>query len=223
MTILNIGRMAAAFVLSEAEHMRSRDNGVLAASQTIVPGQVLGRIASGTAGISVTAAPVAGNTGDGVLTLASPAFASTVKEGKYRLVCITAVANAGKFRVEDREGVEIGTCNVGSAFIKQVKFSIADGATDFVVGDAFEIIVALTEATEEQYKAFDPTATDGSENPYCIALYGTTTGAGVTQSISFISRDAEILTSELVFLPGITADQTTLALSALKRRGMIPR
>lgn len=91
---------------------------------------------------TVEAAAVAGNTGNGVLTLADPAYGAGVKAGTYRVIAIEPAANLGTFSVEDPDGVQIGVASVGVAFTGVVKFTIADGATDFVAGDTFTLAVA---------------------------------------------------------------------------------
>ncbi len=90
---------------------------------------------------NVASAAKAGNTGDGVLTLANPAFGAGVKAGVYQAVFIEPATNAGAFIVEDPDGIQVGEGNVGVAFDGVVKFTIADGATDFVAGDGFDVTV----------------------------------------------------------------------------------
>ncbi|HEV7278393.1 MAG TPA: phage tail tube protein [Devosiaceae bacterium] len=98
-----------------------------------------GEIKDGTVGGSATVAADAGNTGNGVLTLADPAFAAGAAAGDYRVVCTAAAAGGGTFEVLDTDDEQIGTVDVGDAFDGPVKFTIADGAADFEVGDEFTI------------------------------------------------------------------------------------
>lgn len=221
MSVLNIGRAAAAFVLSEAVGMRSRAAEFLGASQDVKPGQPLARILA-TSGIQVTSAAVAGNTGDGVLTLANPAYSKAAKVGKYHIVCIAAAADGGRFRVDDPLGVETGEVVVGAAFNKAVKFTIADGAADFVVGDSFEITVDL-DAGGEQVVAWDPTATDGTEVAACLPIYSGKTGVGETLPIATMARDAELLGKEIYWPAGATDEQKETALQQLALNGLIAR
>lgn len=92
-------------------------------------------------------AAVAGNTGNGTIT-AAPAVAAGSKVGAYRLTAIAAAANAGTFNFEDPDGVLIDTVTVGVAYTGGGigPFTIADGATDFVVGDQFTITVTSNAA-----------------------------------------------------------------------------
>ncbi len=83
----------------------------------------------------------AGNTGNGTIT-PTPTIGVGAKAGVYTVVNFAVAANAGKFRVEDPDGIEVGVATVGVAFSRGgLTFTIADGATDFVDGDAFDITV----------------------------------------------------------------------------------
>lgn len=96
----------------------------------------------------VAQAAVAGNTGNGTLTLADPAYGAGVKPGVYKVTAIEPASDGGTFSVEDPDGVQVGIARVGVAFNNVVKFTIADGATDFVAGDAFNVTV--TEDDEDE-------------------------------------------------------------------------
>ncbi len=85
----------------------------------------------------------AGNTGNGTMT-ANPTTAAGVKAGVYTLTCIEPAANAGRFRLEDPDGIEVGEPTVAVAFAGVLGFTIADGATDFLAGDAFDITVTAS-------------------------------------------------------------------------------
>ena len=221
MTILSEGRHAAEFVMSEAMGGRSRDKAVIAAEQTIEPGTPLGQIgATGT--LTAASAADGGNTGDGALTLASPAVTSAARPGVYTVTCIEPASDGGTFDVEDPDGTSIGTAKIGVAFAKQVKFTIADGATDFAAGDRFTITVGAPDGTFS-FKAWAPAASDGSEVARALALYGATTGEGETASIAILSRDAEF-NSNMIAWPNSTTDaQKSAALESLADRGLIAR
>ncbi len=97
----------------------------------------------------------------GALTLADPAVGAAVKPGVYRVTCIEPATDAGTFSVEDPDGVEIGVATVGVAFDStHIKFTIADGATDFGAGDAFNVTV--TAAVPTGLGDFTVTAPDGT-------------------------------------------------------------
>jgi hypothetical protein len=99
----------------------------------------------GTAAIAAAAARAAkaGNTGDGVMTLdATTPVLSGAQLGVYKAVCITAASNGGTFRVSDPLGNVLGDVAVGATFANQIKFAIADGSADFIVGDEIDVTVS---------------------------------------------------------------------------------
>jgi len=98
--------------------------------------------AAPTAG-AATGAAVTGNTGDGTIT-AAPIVGTGAKVGVYRAVCIEPATNAGKFIVEDPDGITVGIATAGVEFVGGgLTFTIADGTeADFASGDSFTITVA---------------------------------------------------------------------------------
>lgn len=84
----------------------------------------------------------AGNTGNGILTLANPAFDAGAAAGAYVVECTAAAVDGGTFSVTGPDSADLGDATVGAAFDNVVKFTIADGATDFEVGDSFTITLA---------------------------------------------------------------------------------
>ena len=218
MTVLTEGRWPGEAIISEGNRLISRDNLTIAPSQTIEASSLLAKKA-------VTGVVVAQNysgAGNGVLTLADPAFNSKVKDGTYKVTCVTAAANGGTFRVEDPKGVTIGNAIVGTAFNKEIKFTIADGATDFSVGDTFDINVAA-DAVDYQYVAYDPAATDGAEIPAAYSIYKAETGVGETVETAGIVRLAELNGNCIAWPPSITQTQRADAVQALADRNIIVR
>lgn len=213
-----------AFIVSEAEQgRRSRDTVLVAVSQTIRSGMVLGKRAIA-AGVTSSAAADAGNTGNGTFTLDVTAPVDTkAQDGVYRVVNELVAANSGEFVVYDPGGVEIGRVAVGATFNNQIKFVIADGSTDFATGDAFSVTVGVEYDADMEYLAHDPAATDGSQNACAIAIYPVTTSGSVKQKISAITRGAEVRLSDLEFKSGITAIQKAEVLDQLRALGIIAR
>jgi len=72
------------FMVSEAEHFRSRSEITVADGEVLLAGAVLGKI---TAGSASSAAKAGGNTGGGTIT-ASPALENDAVAGVYHIVCI---------------------------------------------------------------------------------------------------------------------------------------
>ena len=139
MTILTEAPRPGEAIISQAPGTRSREAIAVMASQTLLANQVIGRTAS--AATVAAAVAAAGNTGNGVLTLAGTPFTAAVQPGAYRVTFIEPVTNLGTFIVESPEGLIVGRGVVGAAYSGHVAFTIADGATDFVAGDTFTITV----------------------------------------------------------------------------------
>lgn len=101
-------------------------------------------MAAGT--FDAVSAPKAGNTGNGDLTLANPKTAAGVKVGVYTVTVIEPASNGGVFTVTDPEGVQLPSGAVGVAYDNQIRFTLADGATDFASGDQFNVTVSQSGA-----------------------------------------------------------------------------
>lgn len=97
-------------------------------------------VAAFTAG---TVTPGATNTGDGVPGAATPGQAAKV--GTYRFECIDATVSGSEiFRVTDPSGALLADLTVAVLYTTdQFSLTIADGATDFVVGDTFTMDMSL--------------------------------------------------------------------------------
>lgn len=80
----------------------SRDVATIAASQTIVPGQILSRVAVPTS-VSATTKPRGDNLGNGTLTLATPTVDAAVQGGNHSVV----FSDPTHFSVKDPGGVEM--------------------------------------------------------------------------------------------------------------------
>lgn len=95
----------------------------------------------------VAAAALGSNTGNGVMGAVTVTAGAMI--GNYVVTVIEPGANAGIFNVIDPYGREIGHGVVGSAFSAGgLAFTLADGATDFVSGDAFTLPVTPTAGTD---------------------------------------------------------------------------
>lgn len=138
----------------------------LLSGENLTRGTVLGKIGVGGAS---SAAKSGGNTGTGTLTMdASTPVRSGAKVGVYTVRFIAAASNNGTFRVEDPDGNVLGDVVMSGgagAFDDDIKFAIADGGTDFIVGDGFDITVAAGSA---KFKKAVATAVDGSATPAAI-------------------------------------------------------
>lgn len=179
----------------------------LAAGAVYPRGAVLGKRTLGTASSAFT------GTGNGALTLdATTPLLARAQKGAYVITCIAAASNAGTFRVEDPTGVVLGDVAVGATFADQIKFSIADGGTDFAVGDKFTVTVA---AGTGQYLTSVAAAVDGSAVPDLVL--SETVDATLAASPAMAYKRGDFNASALTFGAGHTA--TTVA-EALRGKGI---
>lgn len=157
------------------------------------------------------------NVGNGVVTLADPALGAGVVPGIYRIVCVAAEANGGEFEVFDPAGVSIGTAEVGVAFNDVVKFTIADGATDFAVDDAFEIHVP--EGTKA--KEWNPEAVDGSQVFHAFAIARASAPVGQDSRILALETGpAIVLEDEIVWPADLSAEDRATLIAAARAKGI---
>jgi hypothetical protein len=210
--------------LLEAHHNLSIDEVIIAASQTIVVGQVLGAIGVA-ADETLTVAAAAGNVGDGTVTPdATAPVRSDAKDGAYSVVFLTTGATA-EFEVTDPDGQVVGTGAVGTGFAGPIKFSIADDSSHhYTVGDRLTMTVLrpFNEAGE-QFEAWSPTATDGSQTAVAVAMYPVTTGAGQTAKIAAVRRDAAVRASDLTWASGATTAQIQEGQNQLAKKSIVLR
>ncbi|WP_439604507.1 head decoration protein [Shinella sp.] len=226
---LSVYKMTRAAIVStllkwEAHADYSRAAGVLLGGdggvRTVELGTPLGEITAGGA-ISLAQAADAGNTGNGTLTLADPAFAAGVKLGIYTAVCTTGGADAtSKFRVEDPEGVTIGTATGGAAFNKAVKFTIAGGGTAFVPGDRFNVTVSQAAGSDDgKLVPWDPEASDGSEVLCGFSLRALDAPDGEDKlGLVYIRRTALLAGGAVRWPEGLSAAATATAIRDVEAR-----
>lgn len=193
----------------------SRDNGVLLAGNNLSSGAVLGAVLAG----GVTATPAAksgGNTGDG--TLATVTAYAPAYNGVYTVRITAAAANAGTFEVRSPGGVLLGTGTVAVEFSGGgLTFTVADGATDFIVGDGFDITVANAYT---KYTEYDPAATSPAQHPAGI-LYLAVDATSVDTPCVVVAREAVIAPSFLHWKAGLTNAQKQATLDVLRTQTII--
>lgn len=90
----------------------------------------------------------AGNTGTGTITMADPALAQTAQIGTYTVQLVQTGTDLGLFQVDRPDGTVDGYAKVGVAYDGQIKFTIADGGTDFALGDKFTVAVSSADSKQ---------------------------------------------------------------------------
>lgn len=220
MTTLTEGIYATESFISEAPGDRSREAVVVASGQNLKACAVIATIVSGTV---ASAAKSGGNTGNGTFTLdATTPLLLGAKLGVYTLRCIAAAANNGTFRLEDPDGNVLGDTVMAAAAAtvsEQIKGALADGSSDFIVGDGFDITVSAIVEKEAEY---NPAGTNGSQIATGI-LYGAVNATSAdTRGVAY-KRDCEHNADIVVWKTGLTTAQKAKGTSDLKRRGIILR
>lgn len=187
-----------AFLLSEANGYLSREVLTIASGAgKLEAGTVLGKISLGAATSAAKSGGNAANTGALTLDAVTPVLANA-KVGVYTVRCITAAANGGVFRVEDPDGFVLGDVAVAATFADGVKFSIADGSQDFIVGEGFDITVADGSgeyvASPNAFTAAKP----GAEKACAILGYPVDATDAAVEGVC-VTNDAEAKRPMLVF------------------------
>jgi hypothetical protein len=212
MTALTEGRHAAEHILEEG--INARRTVTLLALEVVVAGQVLGKLLADRGAVTVSAATFAG-TGNGTLTLADPAYGAGVKEGSYKATLVSEGADAGQFVVTRPDGSIDGYAQVGVAYDGEVKFTIADGTTDFAAPAAFSIPVAIADPTGSgKWVAFDQDGNAGSEVAAGIA-YANYDATGGDLAIVVNDRDTRVVAAALTWPADIDAGEKAAALAQL--------
>jgi len=142
---LTEGTHAGEFLMGETEGIGapSRENITVLSGQNLTAGYVIGRVNKGVGRISV---PTVVGTGNGTVT--GVYAGREVLEGNYVVTCTAAATNGGTFSVTNPAGKALPAATVGTAYTsREINFTLNDGATDYIVGDAFTFVVSTTAPT----------------------------------------------------------------------------
>lgn len=215
MTILTESNHPGESCLWEPEREYAREVITLLSGQSVVAGEVLGKL---TAATSATAAAVAGNTGNG--TCSAVVLSDGYTAGVYKVTFIEPGSDAGDFIVESPAGVNIGAGAVGTEFdAGGLTFTISDGATDFAAGDQFTITIA---AGSGKYVAYDQDGVDGREVAAAIAYDAIDASAADVTGVAYV-RQSTHNANVVVWPSDIEAGEKTAAIAQLETIGIIVR
>lgn len=171
-------------------------------------GMVLGQV---TIGAATSAAKAGGNTGNGTLTMdAVTPILARAKVGVYQVRFIAAAANNGTFRVTDPDGLVLGDVVMSGgagAWSNAIKFAIADGASDFIVGDGFDVTVA---PGSDKWVPYKPAAVDGSQVAKAVALQAVDASLADAQAV-VVCRHAEVVNYGLQWDASVNTTQLKAA------------
>ena len=205
---------------SEAPNLCSREAVTVLAGdgedRMLKVGAVIARRTRST--VTVTAGD--GNTGDGAATMADPPLGARAEAGIYRLACVTAGADGGTFQVLSPRGYRLPNLTVGTAYAgDHLNLTVADGATDFAVGDTFAIEVS----GDGKAVGLDPTAVDGTAEAIGIVAFDVTAPDGTDAEVTAILRDAVLADRAIAWPAGITEARKNAVITDLEARGILVR
>lgn len=174
-----------------------------------------------------TTAPAVIGTGNG--TISGLSLGPDAKPGNYRVENIEAILNGGAFKVVGPDGDEVAVgyivAGAGGTLVlanqRQLNLTITDAATDFVVGDAFNVAV-FNELNGGKAVAWNPTTFDGRDDVAGV-LYDNVDATLADLAGVIIARDAAVMKSALQWAAAITAAQKESAYRDLAARGVVAR
>lgn len=179
---------------------------------------LLGTVLIGAA--TVTAGAVVG-TGNGAIGAVTADVGAPA--GIYSVVIVSAAASGGSFQVIRPDGGVDGAGSVGTAYNGALNFTLADGATDFVVGDRIPVTVAYDAGVVEKDVPWDPTATDGSQLVTGVNLFEVEAPVGQDVELKALRRGPVIVRRENLSWPaGVTAAQKEAVYARLTDLGIRP-
>ena len=112
-------------------------------------------------GVYIGLATVATEYVGGGLTLTIADGSEDWDVGDAFTVTVAAAGTGGAFRVIDPEGCRLPDAAIGTAYTNaQINFTIADGTTDWDVGDVITVPITVG---SEKYAGMNPDAVDGTE------------------------------------------------------------
>lgn len=215
MTKVTMSPVAGGFILSEADGYRSREQIIIAASQTLLAGAVLGAVPNGNPAVT-PGTPI--GTGDG--TIGAWTADAGVPAGEWAIEILGSGATAA-FRVLRPDGSVDGVGAVGSAYNGGINGTLADGATDWGTGTRIPFAVVYDEVGFT-YVKHDPEGVNGSQNFAGLLFDGVTTGVGETAKAAAVVRDAEVVLDDLVWDDQDVAEKAAVV-AAMAAVGIIAR
>jgi hypothetical protein len=210
-------------IISDA---RYRDDSLyFATAGTVAAGTLLARKAVEDA---IVAAADGGNTGDGTCTAAAVVTGPVVPLiGAYNLECVEAIADGGRFKLVDPNGMELRTdllmtAGAGAATVFEVEgmtFTLTDGATNFIVGDKF----SLTVAADGQLYPFATDGLGGVQEALTVAGYDMISATDTTAIAVRVPRTGNVVKERLIIAAdGDGSNITNAILDQLVSNSIIP-
>ena len=140
-----------------------------------------------------------------------------VESGVWVLECISCSANEGDCKVTRPDGTIAATLTAATQYTTtDFDFTLADGATDWAVGDKVYITVGDNKVT-----ALDLSKTDGSSVAAGILINDYTAPDGTDLTAVAIVRDAILAANKISWPSGITTEQKAAGVEQLKSVGIL--
>lgn len=225
MTVITQNIKRSGYYLGESAPLNQINEEIIIASGAgeLDPGTVIARVTEGGSQTVAAAVAVAGNTGNG--TVGSLTADTGAKPGTYRITIVEPASNGGTFTVEDPDGVQQPSGTIGVAYSAGgINFTLADGATDFVAGDAFTVAVSYaTGASADRYVLHDPALANGAEDPAntAILFHAVDATSADVKTVATVRGPATVNYNCLTFKSGMSAGDKLAARNALRDKGMV--
>lgn len=216
-------RAPAEFILQEGRFHYSRDNIVVKSGEGILlPGTVMAKLTQVLAAGTVVAwggGTAHANTGNGTCTKdGTTPIQPNAEVGDYLVV----MTDATNFTVYNPNGESIGAGVAGTAFVDEIKFTVATSTTPFVAGDGFKFPVTGAAGGGEWVKVA-PTGSDGSQTAAGIVIYRVD-ATSAAQEVSAIVRHAQVNGQILIYPAAIEdAGKKADVVADLEAAGIIVR
>jgi hypothetical protein len=181
-------------------------------------GLVVGKQTSASLAVAAAVAALS-NTGNGTVTLGSPAYAAGALIGTYEAVAISAF----EWQIFDPYGRMVGIAKDATAFLNQISLTITHGSTAFVAGDSFSFAVTLSGPASGKVVPLNPAATDGSQNAIGVIVDRQTVPASSDVKVVVAEREAILLSDGVIWPAGITSDQQAAAIAQLAAVNILVR
>lgn len=200
----------------ESHQSFTRTSGLFKAGSGAAVSIALGLILGLSGALSIAGAADDGITGNGAIS--GVALGAKAQPGVYSVEAISAGTNTATFAVFDPSGNRLADAVTGTPYDNgQIAFAIADGVTDFVVGDSFSITV--TETNAGKYVPLDLSAVDGAQTVAGIALADLTVPDGAdAPGLVLVNGPAFVLRKHLTYPDGASAAQKAAIDAALLAR-----
>lgn len=175
-----------------------------------------------TEGDTYTVAVTAGGTpaivGTGTGAMSAISLGQQAQRGTYTIKVLTTSATS-ELEITAPDGSQLPAGKIGTAYTSDhINFSVASAGT-MTAGDYYKLIVANGTG---QVEAWDPDATDGTQDAYGILFGSVDATSAATDGVAIV-RDAEVSAELLQYAASVTAGQKPTAIRRLAAANVLAR